>query len=172
MVDYEHVAKEVASLIETEPDVIANFANVSALLYETLNKAKGNSINWLGFYRVNNAKESCLLGPFQGKVACIRIPFGSGVVGTCAKRRETIVVADVEKFPGHIACDSASKSEIVVPVFDANNELIAVLDIDAAILSCFSEDVDKQGLELCMKSFRRPKPPTPESRRIKHAANH
>ena len=132
---YELLAQQLQALIEGEPDLIAN-----------LSKALEN-INWAGFYLV---KENMLvLGPFQGKPACIRIPFGKGVCGTAAKKDETQLVKDVHEFPGHIACDSASRSEIVIPIHDKNGAVAAVLDIDSPELDRFDE-TDQSGLELCV----------------------
>jgi L-methionine (R)-S-oxide reductase len=126
---WEQLTRECASLTSTEPDDIANMANVSSALFHALNAARQNSINWCGFYR--NLDDSCLvLGPFQGRVACIRIPFGKGVCGACALSGEAQVVPDVHKFPGHIACDSASQSELVVPI-RRDGKLLGVLDIDS-----------------------------------------
>ena len=137
---YELLAQQLQALIEGEPDLIANLSNASAAINEAL-----ENINWAGFYLV---KENMLvLGPFQGKPACIRIPFGKGVCGTAAKKDETQLVKDVHEFPGHIACDSASRSEIVIPIHDKNG---AVLDIDSPELDRFDE-TDQSGLEHCVK---------------------
>ena len=124
--------------MEGETDVIAKMANIAAALHETF------GFWWTGFYRV--AGEELLLGPFQGPVACMHIPYGKGVCGTAWKRNETVVVPDVEEFPGHIACSSASKSEIVVPVHGAAGEVTAVLDIDSDRLATFDEE-DRVWLE-------------------------
>ncbi len=113
------------AVIEGERDRIATLANISALLAQYLPR-----VNWVGFYLFAPGADEGILGPFQGRVACTRIRVGEGVVGTCAERRRSIVVPDVEKFPGHIACDKASRSEIVVPVFDGTR-VAAVLDADA-----------------------------------------
>ncbi len=134
---YELLAKQIQSLFEEERDPIANMANFSALLYEAL-----QDVNWVGFYRLIG--DELVLGPFQGRVACVRIKLGSGVCGTSAQRREVLVVDDVHQFPGHIACDALSRSEIVVPIIK-NNRLIGVLDIDSPRLSRFTEE-DKIGL--------------------------
>lgn len=140
---YALLASQIHSLIEGEPDQIANLANASAAINEAL-----ENINWAGFYLV---KDGCLvLGPFQGKPACIRIPFGKGVCGTAAKKDQTQLVMDVHQFPGHIACDSASRSEIVIPIHNQNGEVAAVLDIDSPELSRFNEE-DQIGLEQCVK---------------------
>ena len=128
---YRLLERQVASLLEGEADVIAKMANVAAVLHETF------GFWWTGFYRV--AGEELVLGPFQGPVACMHIPFGKGVCGTAWKRNETVVVPDVELFPGHIACSSASRSEIVVPVHGADGTVTAVLDIDSDRLDTFDE---------------------------------
>lgn len=135
---YNDIYRQVASLIDGEDDLIANMANIASIVHETF------GFWWTGFYIVKG--ESLVLGPFQGPVACTRIPFGKGVCGTAWKLRETVVVPDVEKFPGHIACSSLSRSEIVVPVFKSNGEVGAVLDIDSKDLSAFNE-TDKVNLE-------------------------
>ena len=138
---YELLAQQLQALIEGEPDLIANLSNASAAINEAL-----ENINWAGFYLV---KENMLvLGPFQGKPACIRIPFGKGVCGTAAKKDETQLVKDVHEFPGHIACDSASRSEIVIPIHNKSG-VVAVLDIDSPDLARFDE-TDQSGLELCV----------------------
>ena len=141
---YADLVGQANALFEGEHDFIANAANLSALLFHSL-----PDLNWAGFYFV---KEDCLvLGPFQGKPACVRIAFGKGVCGTAAQQRQTVVVPDVEKFPGHIACDSASRSEIVVPLvrFD---RVIGVMDVDSPSLSRFDED-DRRGLEALAEVF-------------------
>jgi len=166
----ELIEEEIRSTIETEPDLIANFANVSALLYHALNRVKGNCVNWCGFYRVID-KDTLILGPFQGHTACIRIPFGFGVCGTAAQRQETISVPDVSQWQQHIACDSNSKSELVIPVFDSQTQLIAVLDIDANVLNAFSES-DVETLEKAMASFQRPTPPSPKQKTVTHPSVH
>ena len=124
--------------MEGETDPIAKMANVAAVLHESF------GFWWTGFYRVIG--EELILGPFQGPVACMHIPFGRGVCGTAWKRNETVVVPDVEAFPGHIACSSASRSEIVVPVHGADGTVVAVLDIDSDRLGTFDE-VDQEWLE-------------------------
>jgi GAF domain-containing protein len=150
---------ELNGLLAGEHDLIANAANTSALLFDAL-----PAINWVGFYFLHGTeglrdRESGLsggasdgelvVGPFQGKPACVRIPLGKGVCGTAAARRETLVVTDVHEFPGHIACDAASESEIVIPLIKPDNTLLGVLDIDSPILARFDE-ADRQGLErLC-----------------------
>ena len=135
---YKLLASQVAALIAGEDDRVSVMANVSAAIHETM------GFFWTGFYVVNG--DELRLGPFQGSVACMHIPFGRGVCGTAWQRAETVVVPDVEQFPGHIACSSLSRSEIVVPVFDKSHEVVAVLDIDSHELSTFDE-VDKVWLE-------------------------
>lgn len=125
---YERLLPQVAALCDGEHDLIAKMANVSALLHHEFN------FWWTGFYRVVGGE--LLLGPFQGPLACVHIAYGRGVCGTAWKERRTVVVPDVEQFPGHIACSSESRSEIVVPVFQAD-EVIAVLDIDSRHLNTF-----------------------------------
>ncbi len=118
------------AVLSGESDLIANSANMAAILFQTL-----PDVNWAGFYLLRDGE--LVLGPFQGRVACVRIPIGRGVCGTAAARRETIVVADVRAFPGHIACDAASRSEIVVPLVQGDR-LLGVLDIDSPTLGRFS----------------------------------
>ena len=120
---YRELAQWLESLVAGEPDPIANMANAAALIWESL-----PDLNWAGFYR--NLGDELVLGPFQGRPACIRIPFGKGVCGTAAATRQAQRVEDVNAFPGHIACDSASASELVVPIV-RDGELIAVLDLDS-----------------------------------------
>ena len=134
---YELLVLQAKGLLQGERDVIANLANVSALLNLALAE-----INWAGFYLLRG--EELVLGPFQGKPACVRIPVGKGVCGSAAATGETQLVRDVHDFPGHIACDGASRSEIVIPVF-AEGKLVAVLDIDSPLLARF-EEKDKEGL--------------------------
>jgi len=134
------LSKQLRAIIEDEPNRIANLSNASALLFEEL-----KDINWAGFYLWDQTDEELILGPFQGKVACIRIENGKGVCGTAFITEETIVVPDVHEFPGHIACDAASESEIVIPLIK-DGEKIGVLDIDAPIKNRFSDD-DKERLE-------------------------
>ncbi len=135
---YANLQAQVKSIIADESDVIANMANISALLFESL-----SSVNWAGFYRLLD--NELVLGPFQGKVACIRIPLGRGVCGTAALTKKTQRIADVHQFEGHIACDAASNSEIVIPV-KLNNQVVAVLDIDSIVFERFDTE-DQQGLE-------------------------
>ena len=134
---YEALLPQIKSVVEDEPDAIANMANVASMIHETF------GFWWTGFYRVQG--EQLILGPFQGPLACTRIRKGKGVCGTAWQQAETIVVPDVEQFPGHIACSSASRSEIVVPI-KHNGEVVAVLDIDSAELNTFDE-TDKMWLE-------------------------
>ncbi len=135
---YRDLAASLASLVEGEDDALANLANASALLAQGLER-----INWCGFYLLRSGE--LVLGPFQGKPACVRIAMGKGVCGTAAARRETLVVADVLAFPGHIACDAASRSEIVVPIL-ADGILRGVLDVDAPEADRFDAE-DRAGLE-------------------------
>lgn len=134
---YALLHAQLTSLLEGETDRTANLANAAALIHETF------GFWWTGFYLVRGRE--LLLGPFQGPVACTRIPFGKGVCGTAWERRETIVVPDVEAFPGHIACSSLSRSEIVVPILQGG-DVVAVLDIDSRELATFDEQ-DASGLE-------------------------
>jgi GAF domain-containing protein len=143
---YAELAASLRALLAGEHDLIANAANFAALLYWSLPR-----LNWAGLYLVEPASGDLLLGPFQGKPACVRIPVGRGVCGTAAARRETVVVADVHAFPGHIACDSASNSEIVVPLL-RKGRLIGVLDLDSPAHGRFDED-DARGLEALVAVF-------------------
>lgn len=136
--NYNLLGKQLASLIEDETNLIAILSNTSALLNDNLDQ-----INWLGFYLIEN--NELILGPFQGHPACVHISIGKGVCGTAVANNQTQLVDDVNTFPGHIACDANSKSEIVVPIH-VNNEIIGVLDVDAPITQRFSKD-DQQGLE-------------------------
>jgi L-methionine (R)-S-oxide reductase len=135
---YRELAGELSALIAGEPDFIANLANASALLYQAL-----PDLNWAGFYLLKQGE--LVVGPFQGKPACVRIAIGKGVCGTAAERRTTVIVRDVHEFPGHIACDAASNSEIVVPMLKSG-ELLGVLDLDSPKLARFDEQ-DREGLE-------------------------
>ena len=135
--DYKLLLSQAKAMVKDETDAVANMANVAALIQEAFH------FWWTGFYRVIG--EQLVLGPFQGPVACTRIGFGKGVCGTSWKEKKTIVVEDVEQFPGHIACSSASRSEIVVPLFKGN-EVIGVLDIDSEKLATF-DAIDKEWLE-------------------------
>lgn len=134
---YSALLPQVKSLCEGEDDMIAKMANVAALLHHEF------GFWWTGFYRVVN--DELLLGPFQGPIACVHIAYGRGVCGTAWKERRTVVVPDVEEFPGHIACSSESRSEIVVPVY-SGDDIIAVLDIDSRELATF-DDIDARYLE-------------------------
>lgn len=140
--DYASLADELNGLLAGEQDLVANAANTAALLFDAL-----PDINWAGFYflRPREGDSELVVGPFQGKPACVRIPLGKGVCGTAAATRKTIVVRDVHEFPGHIACDSASQSEIVVPLIKGDT-LLGVLDIDSPLLARF-DDADRRGIE-------------------------
>ncbi|MDH0748140.1 GAF domain-containing protein [Pseudomonas sp. GD03842] len=141
---YSLLAAQLESLLADERDFIANAAQFSAFLYTQL-----EDLNWAGFYL--NRNEELVLGPFQGQIACVRIPFGKGVCGTAAQLRETQRVLDVHEFPGHIACDSASNSELVVPLIKAGR-LIGVLDLDSPSVARFSE-ADQVGIEALAAIF-------------------
>ena len=138
--DYTLLLAQLQAVTESERDTIANLSNTSAVLNMNLEE-----INWVGFYLVR--KEQLVLGPFQGKPACIRIDFGKGVCGTAAQTGVTQLVENVHEFPGHIACDGASTSEIVIPI-RRDGRLVAVLDIDSPVLSRFTTE-DQKGLEQC-----------------------
>jgi GAF domain-containing protein len=140
---YRQLADAADALTQGEPDAIANMANVAALLWETL-----PDLNWAGFYRAVDGE--LVLGPFQGRPACIRIPFGKGVCGTAAATRQPQCVADVNAFAGHIACDSASAAELVVPI-EQDGRLVAVLDLDSPRVGRF-DDADVAG---CLELVRR-----------------
>lgn len=143
---YQELNAQLAALFADESDGLANAANMCAVLYHGLPK-----LNWVGFYFLQG--EELVLGPFQGKVACVRIALGRGVCGTAAQRRETLVVPDVDAFPGHIACDAASRSEIVVPLL-RRGRLLGVLDLDSPELARFDvQDSDglKTGCELLLE---------------------
>ena len=144
---YRLLTEQIRALIDGETDDVAIMANVCAAIHETM------GFFWTGFYRVKDGE--LVLGPFQGPVACMHIGFGRGVCGTAWKQRQTIVVPDVEQFPGHIACSSLSRSEIVVPVFSKDGEVVAVLDIDSMNLSTF-DDTDRHYLEeICQLTEQR-----------------
>lgn len=134
---YHRLTQQALALIEGEKDLIANMSNISALLNMELEQ-----INWVGFYLLK--QDQLVLGPFQGKPACVRIPVGRGVCGTAISENKVQRIADVHAFPGHIACDAVSNSEIVIPLM-VNEKLIGVLDIDSPILSRFDQN-DEQGL--------------------------
>ncbi|MEZ0540479.1 GAF domain-containing protein [Fibrella arboris] len=135
---YDSLIPQIEALISDEPDLVANLANVAAALREAF------GFFWVGFYLTK--EDQLVLGPFQGPIACTRIAFDKGVCGAAYTRREAILVPDVEAFPGHIACSSASKSEVVVPIFTQMGEVAMVLDVDSDQLDDFSE-TDVQGLE-------------------------
>jgi GAF domain-containing protein len=135
---YNLLTEQISALIDGEDDLIAVMSNVCAAIHETM------GFFWTGFYRV--VGEELVLGPFQGPVACMHIAYGRGVCGTAWKEQRTIVVPDVEQFPGHIACSSLSRSEIVVPLLSPTNQVVAVLDIDSRELATF-DDTDKEYLE-------------------------
>jgi len=134
---YDQLAAQARSLLDGERDFIANAANFTSLLYHSL-----PDVNWVGFYLFKD--DQLVLGPFQGQPACVRIALGKGVCGTAAEQRQTIMVDNVHEFPGHIACDSASNSEIVVPLIK-NQRLLGVLDLDSPSLARF-DDADAEGL--------------------------
>lgn len=146
MVDYDLLTEQAEVFCEDTPDEVAAMANLSSLIYYTLDR-----LNWAGFYRVKG--EELILGPFQGKVACIRIAKGRGVCGTAWKEDRVLVVPDVHAFPGHIACDGDSQSEIVVPIH-RGGEVIGVLDIDSPVLNRF-DDADREGLTKLVQCFER-----------------
>lgn len=139
MTDYALLADQAASMIETESHYVAALSNLSALIYESMDR-----LNWAGFYMMD--KGSLLVGPFQGRPACIRIEIGKGVCGTAVKEKKIQRVADVHAFPGHIACDAASRSEIVLPI-RSGGRIVGVLDIDSPEPERFSEE-DEEGLAL------------------------
>jgi len=136
---YDELAQQARALLHGERDRTANAANLSALVYHALPQ-----LNWVGFYFYDGTE--LVVGPFQGQPACVRIALGKGVCGTAAVSRRTQRIADVDAFPGHIPCDSASRSELVVPLFGAGGELIGVFDLDSPVLDRFDAD-DQQGLE-------------------------
>jgi len=140
MTDYSLISKEIEALTSDVTDLTANLSNVSALLNMEL-----SDINWVGFYLLKD--NELILGPFQGKPACVTIPVGKGVCGTAVSTDSTKLVKDVHKFPGHIACDSASNSEIVMPLHDKSGKVVAVLDIDSPDKGRFTE-ADKEGILL------------------------
>jgi GAF domain-containing protein len=141
---YASLAQQLTGLLEGERDMIANAANMSALIYQFL-----PDLNWAGFYFMRGGE--LVLGPFQGKTACVRIAVGRGVCGTAVERRESIVVPDVHAFPGHIACDSASRSELVVPLIN-DGRVLGVLDLDSPSPNRF-DDEDRQGCERLVQIF-------------------
>ncbi|KAB0266012.1 GAF domain-containing protein [Microvirga brassicacearum] len=141
---YGSLAQQLSGLLEGEADPIANAANMSALIFDLV-----PDLNWAGFYFMRGP--GLVLGPFQGKVACVRIPVGRGVCGTAIERKTSLVVADVNEFPGHIACDSASRSELVVPILK-NGQAIGVLDLDSPHPGRF-DDADRQGFERLVEIY-------------------
>lgn len=136
--DYSLLLAQAQAITEGEEDLIANLSNLSALVYDAL-----DDVNWVGFY-LTRAPETLVLGPFQGKVACLRIDFAQGVCGAAARTRETQCIQDVHEFPGHIACDSASNAEVVVPLI-VNDKVVGVFDLDSPTVGRFSEE-DAAGL--------------------------
>ena len=144
MTDYPQLIAQLDGLTRTVPHIIANLANASALLYQAM-----DNLNWAGFYLMED--EKLVLGPFQGKPACIEIPVGRGVCGTAVAENATQLVADVHQFPGHIACDGASNSEIVVPI-RRNGTVIGVLDLDSPLIGRFDE-FDREGLEAFVRTL-------------------
>ena len=147
---YRRVTKEIRATLEGETDLIASMATIACLLHHSF-----DHLFWTGFYRVV-APGELLIGPYQGTLGCLHISFDRGVCGAAARREETIVVPNVHQFPGHIACDSNSKSEIVVPVFNERDEMIAVLDVDSTEYDAFDE-VDKRHLEEIVTFLRNKK---------------
>lgn len=141
---YASLAQQLAALLEGEPDAVANAANMSALIYQLV-----PDLNWAGFYFMRGPE--LVLGPFQGKVACVRIPVGRGVCGTAVERAASIVVPDVHAFPGHIACDGASRSELVVPLI-RNGRVLGVLDLDSPHPNRF-DDEDREGCERLVRIY-------------------
>ncbi len=145
--DYRLLSEQRAALVQDVPHLTANLANASALLWGALEE-----INWVGFYLLEN--DMLVLGPFQGKPACIEIALGRGVCGTAAKEDKTQSVPNVLEFPGHIACDAASRSEVVVPLHNSAGKVVGVLDVDSAREGRFSE-TDRLGLELLARTLER-----------------
>ncbi|NLE39146.1 MAG: GAF domain-containing protein [Pirellulaceae bacterium] len=136
---YVHLDTQLRALLSGERDFTANASSCAALLYHSLPE-----VNWVGFYRLRG--EELIVGPFQGRPACVRIALPRGVCGTAATRRESIVVENVDAFPGHIACDAASRSEVVIPMVSDDGRLLGVLDIDSPVVARF-DDNDRRGLE-------------------------
>lgn len=142
---YARVGAEISAVLAGEDNLTARMATVCGLLSQSF-----DDFFWTGFYIVDPArKDELVVGPYQGTLGCLRIPFGKGVCGTAAARQETVIVDDVDSFPGHIACDARSRSEIVVPVFDPDGRLFAVLDVDSERVGAFDEE-DKSSLEALM----------------------
>jgi GAF domain-containing protein len=144
---YDELESQLRALLAGEPDLIASAANMSSLLYWSL-----PDLNWVGFYLIEAKSGDLLVGPFQGKPACVRIPLSKGVCGAAATARKTLVVQDVHAFPGHIACDSASNSEVVVPIVLNDGRLLGVLDLDSPRPGRF-DDEDARGLERLVAAF-------------------
>jgi len=143
---YARITEDILAVVDGEPDLVARMASLAAML-----AAEFRIFFWTGFYRVDVSRPAELvIGPYQGSLGCLRIPFSQGVCGAAARTRATVIVDDVETFDGHIACDARSRSEIVVPVFDPQGDLIAVLDIDSERLSAF-DAVDAAGLEMLVR---------------------
>ena len=140
--DYSTLCRDLVALVDGVPHPIANLANAAALLWQEL-----EDLNWAGFY--HSEGDRLVLGPFQGKPACIEIPYGKGVCGTAAEKQEAVVVEDVQEFPGHLACDEASRSEIVVPMMH-NGVVFAVLDLDSPTVGRFTQ-ADRAGLEVFVR---------------------
>jgi L-methionine (R)-S-oxide reductase len=143
---YDEITPQIEALVADEPDVTANLANIAAVLKEAF------GFFWVGFYL--KKRDQLVLGPFQGPLACTRIAFSEGVCGHAYSTQETVIVPDVDKFPGHIACSSASRSEIVVPIFDADGGVTGVLDADSDKIADFS-DVDREGLQTIVRIIER-----------------
>ncbi|KAJ1735235.1 hypothetical protein LPJ61_000649 [Coemansia biformis] len=147
---YRDLAAECAALLQGQRNVVTNMANVAALVYHGLREAsarEGKQVNWAGFYLRDAARpDTLVLGPFQGRPACTEIAFGKGVCGTAASEAKSVTVKDVREFPGHIACDAASRSEIVVPLLSHCGRILGVLDVDAPEVDSF-DDYDRIGLE-------------------------
>lgn len=142
---YRELAEQAAAMVQGEPDEIANAANLSALLFEQM-----PDLNWAGFYFLRSPDE-LVVGPFQGRPACVRIKVGKGVCGTAVQRRQSILVEDVDAFPGHIACDSASRSELVVPLIKGG-KVLGVLDLDSPVVARFDAD-DQAGIEAIARIY-------------------
>lgn len=161
---YEGVLKSVESVLSKERNFVTNSANLSAIMYHEMNTFNSNSINWFGFYFVDKKKpKELILGPFQGKVACTRIKFSRGVCGFCATNQKSVVVPDVHKFEGHIACDSASNSEgrslifnfsVCIPIFDKKKEFYGLIDVDSVNFENFDKE-DVQYLEELARIFEK-----------------
>ncbi len=142
---YEEITSRISYILPKEDNLLSNLANFTALLKEAFGK-----ISWAGFYLYDGKR--LYLGPFQGKIACTNIEIGKGVCGTAAELGKTVIVGDVEKFPGHIACDPNSRSEIVVPLYNSDKSLYGVLDLDSNLLNAFSE-IDQNALEKLVNYF-------------------